>query len=84
MANVFNKQSRLNTFTVADLMTVVSTKIRKVVFRPAAETQTAVLQVCDLNVSPDCDASFTGATVASTSIITAASGTPFSRAAVGE
>jgi len=84
MANVNNKHSKLMTLITADLVSTTPIHVRKVRFRPTGETQTAVLQTCDLGASADCDAFLTGATVASTSQITAASGTPFSGAAQGD
>lgn len=84
MANVLNKFGRYYTFDVADLISTVPITIRKVVYRPAGETNTAVLHTCDTSATPDCDAELLGATVASTSQITAASGTPFNGAAQGD
>lgn len=84
MANYFYNQSRLNIFNIADLVSMSPIKIRKVRFRPAGETNTAVLQTCDVNATPDCSEKLLLATVASTSVITAASGTPFDGAATGD
>lgn len=84
MTNVLNKFSRLYIFNVAELISEGPIIIRKIVFRPQADTHTAVLQTCDTSVAPDCDAELLGATVASTSVITAAGGTPFNGAATGD
>lgn len=84
MANYFYKQARLNVFNVADIVSAAPICIRKIRFRPAGETNTAVLQTCDVGATPDCDAVLVDATVASTSQITAASGTPFDGAAQGD
>ena len=84
MANVLNKFSRLYTFNIAELVSTEPITVRKIVFRPEQETHTAVLDTCDLSATPDCDAELLLASVASTSQITAASGTPFNGAAVGD
>ena len=84
MANVLNKFSRLYTFNIAELISEGPITIRKMVFRPQADTNTAVVQTCDTSATPDCDAELLGASIASTSQITAASGTPFSGAAQGD
>jgi len=84
MANVLNKFSRLYIFNIAELISEGPIIIRKIVFRPQADTNTAVLHTCDTSAPPDCDAILAGATVGSTSIITAAGGTPFNGAATGD
>jgi len=84
MANVLNKFSRLYTFNIAELISTDPIVVRKVVFRPEAETNTAVLHTCDTSAAADCDAVLAGCTVSNTATITAASGTPFDGAAAGD
>lgn len=84
MANVLNKFSRLYIFNIAELISEDPIIIRKIVFRPQADTNTAVLHTCDTSATPDCDAILAGATIADTYTLTAASGTPFSGAATGD
>ena len=85
MANVLNKFSRMYTYNIAELVSEEPITVRKVIFRPARETQTAVLQTCDLSATAACDAILTNVTVASTSTITDDdAGDPFDGAAVGD
>jgi hypothetical protein len=85
MANVLNKFSRMYTYNIAELVSEAPITVRKAIFRPARETQTAILQTCDLSATPDCDAILVNVTVASTSAITDDdSGDPFDGAAVGD
>ena len=85
MANVLNEFSRLYTFNIADIIKSGPITVSKIVFRPEAETNTAVLHTCDLSATPDCDAGIAAADITSTATITdSGSGGPFDGAAAGD
>ena len=85
MANALNKFSRMYTFNIAELVSMGPITVRKAIFRPAREAQTAVLQTCDLSAAAVCDAILTNVKVENTSEITDLdSGGPFNGAAVGD